>query len=54
VRHYTESIFVDVIKDPNVVLKNSFGLSAAIITILVAAALAVLISTWRLRRMNLE
>jgi ABC-2 type transport system permease protein len=54
VRHYTESIFVDVIKDPNVVLKNSFGLGAAIITILVAAAAAVLLSTWRLRRMNLE
>lgn len=54
VRHYTESIFIDVLKDPNYTLKNSFGLSSAIITILIAAALAILISTWRLRRMNLE
>lgn len=54
VRHYTESIFVDVINNSDVTLKNNFGLSAAIITIVVAAALALALSTWRLRRMNLE
>ena len=54
VRHYTESIFVDLINDPSYTLKNNFGVSAAITTILVATALTVLLSTWRLRRMNLE
>ena len=54
VSHYTQSIFVDVIKDPTAVLKNNFGLSAALTTILIAAAIAIVLSTWRLRRMNLE
>lgn len=54
VRHYTESVFIDILNNPLYKLKNSFGLSAAVITVLAAAAVAILISTWRLRRMNLE
>lgn len=54
VRHYTESIFVDVYKNADVTLKNSFGLSAAIVTLVIVIAVAILLSTWRLRRMNLE
>lgn len=54
VRHYTESIFVDVYKNADVTLKNSFGLGAAIATLAIAVAVAIVLSTWRLRRMNLE
>jgi hypothetical protein len=54
IRHFVRSIFADVSDDRRFQFKNSTGLTAAVLTLLAASAIAILLSTWRLRRMNLE
>ncbi|MDP9364088.1 MAG: hypothetical protein M3Q10_07660 [Chloroflexota bacterium] len=54
IRHYVQSVFVALLDDPEVTLANATSLRAALITVAVACLLAVLLATWRLRRMNLE
>ena len=54
IRHYVQSVFVDLLDDPDVTIANATSLRASLITVAVACVLAVLLATWRLRRMNLE
>ncbi|MBA3644416.1 MAG: ABC transporter permease [Chloroflexia bacterium] len=54
IRHYVQSIFVELLDDPRVTIANVTSLRNALITILVACLVALLLATWRLRRMNLE
>ncbi len=54
IRHYVQSIFVELVDDPRVTIANVTSLRNALITILVACLVALLLATWRLRRMNLE
>lgn len=54
IRHYVQSIFVELLDDPQVTIANATSLRNALITILVACLVALLLATWRLRRMNLE
>ena len=54
IRHFVRSIFADIADDRRFQFKNSTGLTAAVLTLLAASAIAILLSTWRLRRMNLE
>ena len=54
IRHYVQSIFVELLDDPRVTIANATSLRNALITILVACLVALLLATWRLRRMNLE
>lgn len=54
IRHYTESIFVNVLDDPLYTLKNAVGWQAAVITIVVTTLFCIVLGTWRLSRMNQE
>ncbi|MFL5758220.1 MAG: ABC transporter permease subunit [Thermomicrobiales bacterium] len=54
VRHFTTSIFVDILNDPRVTLKHATPLGSAVITLLLISAASVLLATWRLRRMSLD
>jgi ABC-2 type transport system permease protein len=54
VRHFSESVFVQILDDPTVTVKHAASVQAAVITIAAAAVLSVLLATWRLRRMNLD
>jgi ABC-2 type transport system permease protein len=54
IRHFVRSIFADVSDDRRFQFTNSTPLTAAVLTLLAASAIAILLSTWRLRRMNLE
>jgi len=54
IRHYVQSVFVALLDDPDVTLANATSLRASLITVAVACLLAILLATWRLRRMNLE
>ena len=54
IRHYVQSVFVDLLDDPDVTIANATSLRASLITVAAACVLAVLLATWRLRRMNLE
>jgi len=54
IRHFVRSIFADITDDRRFQFKNSTGLTAAVLTLLAASAIAILLSTWRLRSMNLE
>jgi ABC-2 type transport system permease protein len=54
IRHYVQSVFVALLDDPDVTLANATSLRSSLITVGVACLLAVLLATWRLRRMNLE
>jgi ABC-2 type transport system permease protein len=54
VRHFTESIFVNILNDPRVTLKHATPTGSAILTMLLISAASVLLATWRLRRMSLD
>ena len=54
IRHYVQSIFVNILDDPDVTIDNATSLGGALITLAVVSVLAILLATWRLRRMNLE
>lgn len=54
IRHYVQSTFVAVLDHPAVTVPSSFSLPASLTTMGIASAVAVLLATWRLRRMNLE
>lgn len=54
IRHYTESILVGMADDPDIALKGATGVVASFIVIGVVTVIAVLISTWRLRNLDLE
>ncbi len=54
VRHYIQSIFVRLLDDPSVTIENAFTLPAALITMGVTVALALILATWRLGRLNLD
>jgi ABC-2 type transport system permease protein len=54
IRHFVRSVFAAVANDRRFEFSNSTSLTAAVITLLVASAIAVILSTWRLRAMNLE
>jgi len=56
VRHYVQSIFVALLDDPDVSIPDTdpTSLQDSLITLGVASLVAILLATWRLRRMNLE
>jgi ABC-2 type transport system permease protein len=54
IRHFVRSIFADVADDRRFQFNNSTGLTAAVLTLLTVSAIAILLSTWRMRHMNLE
>lgn len=54
IRHFVSSVFTAVADDRRFDFNNQFGLVAAVVTLLVASAIAILLATWRLRAMNLE
>jgi ABC-2 type transport system permease protein len=54
VRHFVQSVFVGVLDDPSVTVRDPTSARAAVITIVVAGLLSVLLATWRLRRMSLD
>jgi ABC-2 type transport system permease protein len=54
VRHFTTSIFVNILDDPRVTLKHATPTGSAILTLLLISAASVLLATWRLRRMSLD
>ncbi|MDQ4044006.1 MAG: ABC transporter permease [Chloroflexota bacterium] len=54
IRHYMQSIFVRLVDDPDITLEGVSRLSTASVTIAVIVVLSLLLSAWRLRRMNLD
>jgi ABC-2 type transport system permease protein len=54
VRHYVQSIYVRVMDDPAIRISQAMQLGSAIVTLLILAALAITIASWRLSTMNLE
>ena len=54
IRHYTDSVFVALLDDETVVVDNALSLNAALTTVAVLAVVSIALTTWRLRRMNLE
>lgn len=54
VRHYVQSIFVDVLDDPMVTVESAASLQTSLIVIGVAAVVSIILATWRLRTMNLD
>jgi ABC-2 type transport system permease protein len=54
VRHYTDSVFVALLDDPTVTVDGSLSLTAALATVAALVVVSVALTTWRLRRMNLE
>jgi ABC-2 type transport system permease protein len=54
VRHFVESVFVNMLDDPEVTVKNATSVNASLITIGVATVLSIALATWRLRRMSLD
>jgi len=54
IRHFVRSIFSAVADDRRFTFSNSASLTAAVATLLIASAIAIALSTWRLRSMSLE
>ncbi len=54
IRHYTQSIFVDLADDRRITIAQQAALRTSLITIVTICAVSILFATWRLRRMNLE
>lgn len=54
IRHFVESIFVRILQDPEVTLRNAMTLNSAIITLAVVCLAALALASVRLRRLNLE
>ncbi|MDQ3044658.1 MAG: ABC transporter permease [Chloroflexota bacterium] len=54
VRHYTQSIFVQLLDSPSVTINSVTSLRASLLTVLGIVIASVALATWRLRRMNQE
>jgi ABC-2 type transport system permease protein len=54
IRHFVRSVFAAIAEDRRFDFKNSASLTVAVAVLLAASLVAILLSTWRLRRMNLE
>ena len=54
IRHFVHSVFAAIAQDPKFDFNHSAGLVAALLTLFAASAIAILLATWRLGRMNLE
>ncbi len=54
IRHFVRSTFAGVTDDRRFQFNEATGLTASVLTLLAASAIAILLSTWRLRKMNLE
>jgi ABC-2 type transport system permease protein len=54
IRHYVQSIFVDVLDDPMVTVEGATSLQASFIVIAVVVVISIILATWRLRTMNLD
>lgn len=54
IRHLVSSVYVSVIDDRRIALPGSFGTSGAVTAALIVTAVAILLGTWRLRRLNIE
>lgn len=54
IRHYVDSIFVDLLNARDATLKGGYSVTASVITLGIAVAVAIALATWRLRRINLE
>lgn len=54
IRHFVESIAVRLLADPNYQLRGAITLQSALLTLAITSALALLLATWRLRRLNLD
>lgn len=54
IRHYTESIFVGLLDDPDIALSDATSVVASVITIVAVVIISIVLATWRLRRLNLE
>jgi ABC-2 type transport system permease protein len=54
IRHFVASIFAAVADDPRFAPNDATGLAAAIATLAIASVVAIVLATWRLRRMNVS
>ncbi len=54
IRHIVSSVYTSVLDDPRLGIDNAFGSGAAIIAAAVVCLIAIVISTWRLRNINIE
>lgn len=54
IRHYTQSLFVRLVDDRRFAVPQISAQSTVIITTVAIVAVALLLATWRLRRMSLE
>jgi ABC-2 type transport system permease protein len=54
IRHIVSSVYTSVLDDPRLGIDNAFGTQAAIIAAVIVCAIAIALSTWRLRRINIE
>ena len=54
IRHYVQSVYVDLLDDPDYTVDNATSLTGSLITLGAASVLALLFAAWRLRTMNLE
>ena len=54
IRHYTQSLFVRLLDDRRFAVPQVSAQSTVIITTVAIVAVALLLATWRLRRMSLE
>lgn len=56
IHHYVDAIFAAISKEPDAIsaLKYPTTLTSALLTLGITSLVAIVLSTWRLRRMNLE
>jgi len=54
IQHYVKSIYEQLQNNPAAVSSHAASLATAIIVLVSATALALLLATWRLRRMSLD
>jgi ABC-2 type transport system permease protein len=54
IRHFTQSIFVGVLNDPTVTMKNPTSTTASIVPMLIVGIVCIALATWRLSRMSLD
>lgn len=54
IRHFVESIAVRVLDDPSYQVRGAMTLQSSLLTLGITSAFALLLATWRLRRLNLD
>jgi ABC-2 type transport system permease protein len=54
IRHYTQSIFVRLLADQSVKLKEPMQLGSSLAIVIAVAVASLLLATWRLREMSLD